>query len=95
MSKPTPEANLAIAYLEAKHELAEALKDAGQIASMIDRRVSELLELADKAKTSIEANRFETKANEASNLSSQVRRGAWRSENDSRDSAIGRVESER
>lgn len=56
------------------------LSDSERIAAMIDRRVSELLELAYETKTSIEGDRFEAKANEAAHLASQVRKGVWKND---------------
>jgi len=54
------------------------MTDAELIAAMIERRVSELCDLADSANIRMEANRFETKAAEAEALASAVRRGGWR-----------------
>lgn len=53
------------------------MTDAERISTMIDRRVTELLSLADSAPTRMAARIFEVRASEAEGLASRVRRREW------------------
>jgi len=54
------------------------MTDAELIVRMLDRRVEELLRLADAAATSSIEGRLLAKAAEVTHLASVVRRGDWR-----------------